>query len=75
MTRILLLIAAQIFLTALARAQTVSLPEPPEVREKNHVVSLTLHAVNEKGRDTFAFDRGTVAPVLRAWERPELRGK
>jgi len=55
-----------IFLSALGRAQTVSLPEPPQVQAKNHVVSLTLHAVNENGRDAFAFNGEAVAPVIRA---------
>ncbi len=64
-TRVVLL-GAQIFLTALGCAQTVLLPEPPQVRAKNHVVSLTLHAVNENGRDAFAFNGETVAPVIRA---------
>ncbi len=40
----LLLIALQMFLAALGGAQTVALPEPPQVRAKNHVISLTLHA-------------------------------
>jgi FtsP/CotA-like multicopper oxidase with cupredoxin domain len=66
MTRTILLIGTQIFLTALGRAQTVSLPEPPQVQAKNHLVSLTLHAVNENGRDAFAFNGETVAPVIRA---------
>jgi FtsP/CotA-like multicopper oxidase with cupredoxin domain len=63
---ILLLVGAQIFLPALGRAQTVPLPEPPQVRASRHVVSLTLHAVNENGRDAFAFDSASVAPVIRA---------
>src|SRR5437764_4431094 len=58
--------ATQIFLAALGRAQTISLPEPPQVGAKNHVVVLTLHAVNENGRDAFAFNGGNVAPVIRA---------
>jgi suppressor of ftsI len=66
MTRNLLIVSAQIFLTALGWPQTVSLPEPPQVRAQNHVVSLTLHAVNVNGRDAFAFDGDTVAPVIRA---------
>lgn len=65
--RILLLIGAQIFLPFLGRAQTDPLTEPPQVRAKRHVVSLTLHALNENGRDTFAFDGASVAPVIRAW--------
>src|SRR5713101_1437628 len=64
--RPLLLAGAPIFFAASGCAQSVSLPEPPEVRAKKHVVSLTLHAVNENGRDAFAFDGGTVAPVIRA---------
>src|SRR5260370_7711357 len=70
---ILLLIALQMFLAALGGAQTVALPEPPQVRAKNHVISLALHAVNEKGRDAFAFDGGKVAPVIRASPGDVLR--
>src|SRR6202521_2828245 len=70
---ILLLIGAQVFLAALGCAQTVSLPEPPQVRAKNHVISLTLHAVNENGRDAFAFEGGKVAPVIRAFPGDVLR--
>jgi len=65
-TNILLLMATQIFLAAVGWAQAISLPEPPQVRAKNHVVSLTLHAVNENGRDAFAFNGANVAPVIRA---------
>src|SRR6266478_8072672 len=64
--QILLLMGAQMLLPALGRTQTVALPEPPQVRAKNHVVSLTVHAVNENGRDAFAFDGASVAPVIRA---------
>lgn len=63
---ILLLSGAQILLPTLGRAQTVPLPEPPQVRASRHIVSLTLHAVNENGRDAFAFDGASVAPVIRA---------
>jgi suppressor of ftsI len=54
------------FLAALGYAQTAPLPEPPQVHARNHVVSLTLHAVNENGRDAFAFEGETVAPIIRA---------
>jgi suppressor of ftsI len=67
------LIGAQIFLAALGWGQSVSLPEPPQVRARNRVVSLTLHAVNENGRDAFAFDGGKVAPVIRASPGDVLR--
>jgi FtsP/CotA-like multicopper oxidase with cupredoxin domain len=61
-----LLLGALIFLAAYGVAQTVSLPEPPQIRGKNRVESLTLDAVNENGRDAFAFEGATVAPVIRA---------
>jgi suppressor of ftsI len=63
---IALVIASMILLETLAWAQNVSLPDPPSVRTTNHVVSVTLHAVNENGRDAFAFNGETVAPVIRA---------
>lgn len=72
MTRILLLVGALV-LSARGWTQTVPLPEPPQVRAKNHVVSLTLQAVNENGRDVFAFDGGSVAPVIRASPGDVLR--
>jgi FtsP/CotA-like multicopper oxidase with cupredoxin domain len=62
----LLVIATQILFAAVSSAQTVSLPQPSQVEAKNHVVSLTLHAVNRNGRDAFAFEGETVAPVIRA---------
>src|SRR6266566_7548383 len=64
-TRVALL-GAQIFLAAVGWAQAISLPEPPQVRAQNHVVSLTLHAVNENGRNAFAFNGANVAPVIRS---------
>jgi suppressor of ftsI len=70
---LLLLIGAQIFLPVLGRTQTVPLPEPPQVRANEHVVSLTLHAVNENGRDGFAFEGANVAPVIRASPGDVLR--
>ncbi|MCU1253971.1 MAG: multicopper oxidase type 2 [Candidatus Angelobacter sp.] len=66
MTKILLLISAQIVISTLVHAQTVFLPQPPQVRAKNHATSLPLHAVNVNGRDAFAFDGGNMAPVIRA---------
>ena len=64
-TRTLFLIGARIFLSTLGCAQILSLPQPPQVQAKNQVASLTLRAVNENGRDAFAFDGGTVPPVIR----------
>jgi suppressor of ftsI len=66
MTRRVCLVGVQLFVAAVTLAQTASLPEPPQVRATHHVVSLTLHAVNENGRDSFAFNGESVAPVIRA---------
>ncbi len=43
------------------------------MQARNHVVSLTLHAVNENGRDAFAFEDQEVAPVIRASPGDVLR--
>jgi suppressor of ftsI len=64
--QILLLIGMQMLLPASGRTQSAELSEPPQVRARNHVVSLTLHAVNENGRDGFAFGGANVAPLIRA---------
>jgi FtsP/CotA-like multicopper oxidase with cupredoxin domain len=60
------LLIGVVFISTFCCAQGVSLPQPPQVRAKNHLVSVTLHAVNENGRDAFAFNGKTVAPVIRA---------
>lgn len=57
--------AIPLLLTALADAQTVPLPELPEVAARNHVASLMLRAVNKNGRDAFAFGDALIPPVLR----------
>src|SRR5579864_4406811 len=69
----ILFIGMHILLAAYGSAQTVAMPEPTEVRTKNHVVSLRLDAVNENGRDAFAFAGKTVAPVIRASPGDTLR--
>ena len=71
-TRILFL-CVQTFLLASSSAQTAAVPEPPQVRAKNRVASLTLDAVNENGRDAFAYEGKTVAPVIRASPGDTLR--
>ncbi len=62
----LLLFIGVLLRPVLGCAQILSLSEPPQVRAHNHVVSLTLQAVNENGRDAFAFNGARVAPVIRA---------
>jgi len=68
-----LFLSVPFFLAAYGSAHTLAVPEPPQVRAKNHVVSLRLDAVNENGRDAFAFKAETVAPVIRASPGDTLR--
>jgi suppressor of ftsI len=63
--RQVLMNAIQLFLAALACAQTVPLPETPQVRATNHIASLTLRAVSQNGRNAFAFGGDVVAPTVR----------
>jgi hypothetical protein len=45
-------------------AQTVPVPDPPEVRGQDHGVALTLRAVSDaNGQDAFSFDGQLVPPV------------
>jgi suppressor of ftsI len=69
----ILFFSVHIFLAAYGSAQTVAEPEPPQVWARNHVVSLRLYAVNENGRDAFAFQGEMVAPVIRASPGDTLR--
>jgi suppressor of ftsI len=69
----ILFFSIPIILTAHGSSQTVTVPEPPQVRAKNHIVSLTLGAVNENGRDAFAYEGETIAPVIRAFPGDTLR--
>lgn len=44
----------------------VAAPWPPEVRARNHVVSLTLHAaLNANGKQAFVYKGQSIAPVIR----------
>src|ERR1700674_1573325 len=44
----------------------VTLPPPPEVRSQNHIASLTLDAaLNISGRDAFAYEGKSIAPLIR----------
>jgi FtsP/CotA-like multicopper oxidase with cupredoxin domain len=50
------------------------LPDPPEVRGRNHVVALTLRAVtNAEGHDAFSFNGKASAPVIRVWPGDALK--
>jgi suppressor of ftsI len=52
--------------SAATEARGPRLPESPEVRGQNNVVSLTLHAVQvAQGKKAFAFNGKMIAPVIR----------
>jgi suppressor of ftsI len=50
------------------------LPNPPELRAKNHTLSLTLHAgITPEGKDSFYFDGQPNAPTLRLSPGDQLK--
>src|ERR1700761_1491078 len=62
----LLLIATFCAIGFAGTSPTTSLQNPPELRAKNHTLSLTLHAgVTPDGKDSFYFNGQPVAPTLR----------
>ena len=62
----ILAFALAVSVFGLGRAQSVPVPDAPEVRPQNHVVALTLRAVSaDDGRDAFSFNGQTVPPVIR----------
>jgi suppressor of ftsI len=65
--------AIHLLLAVVACAQTATLPKPPQLRAKDHVLALTLQAVNHNGRDAFAFNGTTVPPVLRLYPGDTLK--
>jgi FtsP/CotA-like multicopper oxidase with cupredoxin domain len=70
-TRFFEIVALAAAVVCLARARETirtPLPDPPEVRARDHVVALTLRATTTaEGRDAFSFDGQMFAPVIRAW--------
>src|SRR6202166_3421597 len=69
-------ISASLFLLAVAAAGRLNLPAAPlpEVRSESHVVSLALHAtVNAEGRDSFAYNGKSIAPVIRVFPGDTLK--
>jgi suppressor of ftsI len=57
-------IAATLALPA-CRSRAVALPDPPVVRARNGVATLTLTATRVNGRDAFSFDGGVAPPIIR----------
>jgi suppressor of ftsI len=51
-----------------------SLPSPPELRVKNHILSLTLHAaIARDGKNSFYFSGQPIAPTLRLSPGDQLK--
>ena len=61
-----ILVICSLILISTRGNQTSPLPKPPELRARDHELSLTLHAVaDSNGRDSFAYKGHDVAPILR----------
>jgi suppressor of ftsI len=59
---------------ALTGKPSDSLPNPPELRAKNHTLYLDLHAaVTSDGKDSFYFNGRPDAPTLRLWPGDQLK--
>ena len=57
-----------------AGAQVITLPSPPEIRGKDHLVTLKLSAVSDaNGRHAFAYNGQTVPPVIRVAPGDQLK--
>ncbi len=71
---IVALAAATVCLVRAGETIRTPLPNPPEVRGRNHVVALTLRAAtNAEGHDAFTFDGKASAPVIRVWPGDTLK--
>jgi suppressor of ftsI len=61
-----ILVICGLILVSTRGNQASPLPKPPELRARDHELSLTLHAVaDSNGRDSFAYKGHDVAPILR----------
>jgi hypothetical protein len=71
----LAIVAAVVFCSVqLARIPLGSLSNPPELRAKNHTLSLTLHAaIASDGKNSFYFNGQPNAPTLRLSPGDQLK--
>src|SRR6266850_1818878 len=70
----MVLAAVMTWLAGAGEKNGAVLPDPPEVRGRNHVVALTLRAAtNAEGHDAFSFNGKASAPVIRAWPGDTLK--
>lgn len=73
-TALLILVIAVFCSLKLMGSSRASLPNPPELRARNHTLSLTLHAgVTPEGKDSFYFNGQPVAPTLRLSPGDQLK--
>src|SRR5882724_9594017 len=71
---LIVLAAAMTWLARVGEKNGSVLPDPPEVRGRNHVVALTLRAAtNAEGHDAFFFNGNASAPVIRVWPGDTLK--
>jgi FtsP/CotA-like multicopper oxidase with cupredoxin domain len=73
-TAVAILVIAVFCSLGLSGNSRVMLPNPPELRAKNHTLSLTLHAgITPDGKDSFYFNGQSVAPTLRLSPGDQLK--
>jgi suppressor of ftsI len=73
-TAVAILVIAVFCSLGLAGNPRVRLPNPPELRARNHTLSLTLHAgITPDGKDSFYFNGQPVAPTLRLSPGDQLK--
>ncbi len=73
-TAIAILVIAVFCSLGLSGDPRAMLPNPPELRAKNHTLFLTLHAgVTPEGKDSFYFNGQPVAPTLRLSPGDQLK--
>ena len=71
---LVILVIAAFWSLKLPGSSRASLPNPPELRARNHTLSLTLHAgVTPEGKDAFYFNGQPVAPTLRLSPGDQLK--
>jgi FtsP/CotA-like multicopper oxidase with cupredoxin domain len=71
---IVALAAVMAWLASMGETTRTLLPDPPQVRGRDHVVALTLRAApNAEGHDGFSFNGQVSTPIIRAWPGDTLK--
>jgi suppressor of ftsI len=73
-TAFVILVIAVFGSVGLKGSSKASVPSPPELRAKNHILSLTLHAaIAGDGKNSFYFNGQPIAPTLRLSPGDQLK--